>query len=360
MSHPVGLYIHVPFCASRCPYCDFYTRRISDAGIVDRYAPAVLQTMRKYTGTADTVYFGGGTPSVLPAEVFSSLLSEAIHYFDVPETAEITVECNPSSDMEHFLPAAAAAGVNRVSLGMQSAVTAERQKLGRRADTDRIRQCIALTREQGIENISLDIMLGVPGQTLVSLRETLEFCLETGVPHISAYMLKLEEGTSFYRRRDSLDLADEDTVSEMYRMTSEVLRSAGFSHYEISNFARPGFEGKHNLKYWRCQEYLGIGPGAHSYRNGRRFYYPRDLDAFLDGCDPVPDGDGGSFEERFMLALRLKEGYTGDIPQGMRVYASRPGMDQFVVVDGSNIHLTPDGFLLSNYLIAELLAHGTT
>lgn len=356
MSSPVGLYLHVPFCASRCPYCDFYTRRTSDSGLMERYAFAVSRTMRSFPVSADTVYFGGGTPSVLPPAVFSELLTSAIHFFSVPSTAEITVECNPSSDMEHFLPAAVAAGVNRVSLGMQSAVTKERQKLGRKAGQDRIRQCIALTRELGVDNITLDIMLGVPGQTMDSLRETLDFCLETGVPHISAYMLKLEEGTSFYRRRQSLDLPDEDVVSNMYRTTSEVLRSAGFSHYEISNFAKPGYEGKHNLKYWHCEEYLGIGPGAHSYFNGKRFYYPRDLDSFLQGCDPVPDGPGGSFEERFMLALRLKEGYTGKIPDGMRRYAEQPGMDKYIALDGSTLRLTTEGFLLSNYLIAELLA----
>lgn len=323
---------------------------------MERYASAVACTMRSYSLSADTVYFGGGTPSVLPPSVFADLLTLAIHHFSVPSTAEITVECNPSSDLEHFLPAAVAAGVNRVSLGMQSAVTRERQKLGRKAGQDRIRQCIALTRALGVDNITLDIMLGVPGQTMDSLRETLDFCLETGVPHISAYMLKLEEGTSFYRRRQSLDLPNEDTVRGMYLVTSEVFRSAGFSHYEISNFAKPGYEGKHNLKYWHCEEYLGIGPGAHSYLNGKRFYYPRDLDSFLQGCDPVPDGPGGSFEERFMLALRLKEGYTGKIPDGMRRYAEQPGMDKYIALNGSTLRLTTEGFLLSNYLIAELLA----
>lgn len=323
---------------------------------MERYASAVACTMRSYSLSADTVYFGGGTPSVLPPSVFADLLTLAIHHFSVPSTAEITVECNPSSDLEHFLPAAVAAGVNRVSLGMQSAVTRERQKLGRKAGQDRIRQCIALTRALGVDNITLDIMLGVPGQTMDSLRETLDFCLETGVPHISAYMLKLEEGTSFYRRRQSLDLPNEDTVRGMYLMTSKVFQSAGFSHYEISNFAKPGYEGKHNLKYWHCEEYLGIGPGAHSYLNGKRFYYPRDLDSFLQGCDPVPDGPGGSFEERFMLALRLKEGYTGKIPDGMRRYAEQPGMDKYIALNGSTLRLTTEGFLLSNYLIAELLA----
>lgn len=323
---------------------------------MERYASAAARTMRSYPVFADTVYFGGGTPSVLPPSVFADLLTLAIHHFSIPSTAEITVECNPSSDLEHFLPAAVAAGVNRVSLGMQSAVTRERQKLGRKAGQDRIRQCIALTRALGLDNITLDIMLGVPGQTMDSLRETLDFCLETGVPHISAYMLKLEEETSFYRRRQSLDLPNEDTVRGMYLMTSEVFQSAGFSHYEISNFAKPGYEGKHNLKYWHCEEYLGIGPGAHSYLNGKRFYYPRDLDSFLQGCDPVPDGPGGSFEERFMLALRLKEGYTGKIPDGMRRYAEQPGMDKYIALNGSTLRLTTEGFLLSNYLIAELLA----
>lgn len=351
-----GLYIHVPFCASRCPYCDFYSLRTADASLMEGYVSAVSRTMHQYLLTADTVYFGGGTPSVLPPELFSSLLKDAIQWFHVPSGAEITVECNPSSDMEHFLPAAAAAGVNRISIGMQSAVTKERQRLGRRADTARIRKCIAWARQEGIDNLSLDIMLGVPGQTLESLRQTLDFVLDTGVPHVSAYLLKLEPGTSFYRRRTSLDLPEEDETADMYRMTSEVLRSAGFSHYEISNFAKPGFEGQHNLKYWRCEEYLGLGPAAHSFLDGCRFYYPPDLDKFLQGARPVSDGTGGSWEERFMLALRLKEGFTGPLPKKMKDYAASPGMEKYMIVDGDNLRLTPEGFLVSNYLISELLA----
>ncbi len=350
-----GLYLHIPFCATRCPYCDFYTLRSRDTDEFERYADALIRSMQKWDLQADTVYFGGGTPSVLPPDTFTRILSAAREHFRVPNGAEITVECNPSSDLEAFLPAAAKAGVNRVSLGMQSAVAGERAQLGRLSGPERVRECLEIARNSGIDDLTLDIMLGVPGQTMQSLDETLDFCLESGVPHLSAYLLKLEEGTNFWKRRDKLNLPEEDLTVDMYLHTAERLKAAGFTHYEISNFAKPGFEGKHNLKYWHCEEYLGLGPGAHSFLDGKRFRYERDLSAFLDGNPPVPDGDGGSEEERILLALRLQEGYTGEIPKEVSDYIARPGMSRYLEQEGDTIRLTSEGFLLSNYLISELL-----
>ena len=358
MGAPVGLYVHVPFCASKCPYCDFYSLRTHDSAFMEAYAAAAEQVMEQYAEaglTADSLYFGGGTPSVLPPELFSRLSRRAIHLFSIPAHSEITVECNPSSDLEEFLPAAVSAGVNRISLGMQSAVTSERKKLGRRADTERVSQCIALARQEGVENISLDIMLGVPGQTMESLQQTLQFCIDTGVPHISAYMLKLEKETFFFKNREKLNLPPDDMVSDMYLFTVETLREAGLLQYEISNFARPGYEGRHNLKYWHCQEYLGVGPGAHSYLSGKRFFWPRNLDGFVAGEKPVSDGDGGSKEEQFMLAMRLTEGYSGFLTPAIQEYIAQPGMEQFFRYDGRSLSFAPRGFLLSNYLLSELI-----
>ncbi|MBQ8063894.1 MAG: coproporphyrinogen III oxidase, partial [Clostridia bacterium] len=204
-------------------------------------------------------------------------------------------------------------------------------------------------------NLSLDVMLGVPGQTLQSLDETLQFLLESQVPHVSAYLLKLEEGTVFYKRADSLDLPEEDLVSEMYLHTGEVLEAGGLAQYEISNFAAPGYESRHNLKYWRCEEYLGFGPAAHSFFEGKRFYYPADMEAFLREEPPVPDGEGGNFEERLILALRLREGYRGSLPETLREKASQPKLKPFLEVGEDFIRLTKEGFLLSNTVIAELL-----
>lgn len=355
--NPIGLYLHVPFCVSRCPYCDFFTMRPAGNNVAD-YAEAMKIELRENCDKAiraDSVYFGGGTPSVLPGDVFGDLLMTVRDCFTVTEDAEITVECNPSSDLEHFLPAAAAAGVNRISLGMQSAVDAERRQLGRTTGRERVAECLSIARKNGIENLTLDVMLGVPGQTRESLRETLQFLIDSGVRHVSAYMLKLEEGTVFYRRAASLNLPDEELVTDYYRETVGTLEAAGLKQYEISNFARPGFESRHNLKYWHCEEYLGFGPAAHSYFRGKRYYRKADWEAFLNNEPPVPDGTGGSFEERLMLALRLTEGYRGEIPKELRAKASQPLLQPFLEIGEDFIRLNREGFLVSNAVIAELI-----
>ncbi len=304
---------------------------------------------------ADSLYFGGGTPSVLLGEELVELLNTVKDCFSVTEDAEITVECNPSSDLERFLPIVAEAGVNRVSLGMQSAVDGERRKLGRMADRKRVEEALSIARKSGIENLTLDVMLGVPGQTKDSLNDTLQFLLDSGVPHVSAYMLKLEEGTVFYKRRDSLGLPDEEETSDFYLQTIDTLSAGGLNQYEISNFARPGFESRHNLKYWHCEEYLGFGPSAHSFYQGKRFYREADWNAFVSGAPVVQDGTGGSFEERLMLALRLTEGYRGDISEELREKATQPILSPFVEVGENSIRLTREGFLVSNTVIAELI-----
>ena len=358
MKEPLGIYLHVPFCASHCPYCDFYTKLPGENEIV-RYVARMTETIRndEHKGLrADSVYLGGGTPSVLSGDQLTALLTAIRETFDVAPDAEITLECNPSSDLEHVLPAAAAAGVNRVSLGMQSAVDIERKRLGRRADRKRVEEALSLARASGITNLTLDVMLGVPGQTLQSLEETLSFLKDSGVPHVSAYLLKLEEGTWFYEHADRLDLPEEETVSAMYLRTCEALEEAGLAQYEISNFARPGFESRHNLKYWRCEEYLGFGPAAHSYFAGRRFYQPTDLSGFLDStASSVDDGPGGSFEERLMLALRLTEGYTGPLPEKTRQKVAESVLRPYVELTGDTLRLTREGFLVSNTVISELL-----
>ena len=353
----ISLYIHIPLCVKKCAYCDFFTQKpVGDALTV--YAKTMkteLRDTRDKQIRADSVYFGGGTPSVLPGDLFTELLDTVRDCFTVTDDAEITVECNPSSDLERFLPAAAEAGVNRVSLGMQSAVDAERRKLGRLADRKRVEEALSIARDCGIDNLTLDVMLGVPGQTLKSLDETLAFIVDSGVPHVSAYMLKLEEGTVFHRRAASLDLPDEDAVRDLYLRTVEALEAAGLRQYEISNFARPGFESRHNLKYWHCEEYLGFGPSAHSFFRGERFYREPDWDAFVAGEPVVPDGPGGSFGERLMLALRLTEGYRGEIPDALREKASDPVLRPFLEVGDDFLRLTREGFLVSNTVIAELL-----
>lgn len=361
----IGLYIHIPFCRSKCPYCDFYSMRAT-ASQFDDYTICVLESLEEWAEKlgrkADTLYFGGGTPSLIGGKNIALITRRAKELFGVD--GEITVECNPSAVDEHFFQTVATAGVNRISLGMQSAVDSERRKLGRLADRSKVAGCIENARNAGIENIALDVMLGVPDQTQESLKETIDFCLQSGVPHISAYMLKLEEGTYYYNNAEKLNLPDEDLTADMYTLLGDILEENGYRNYEISNFAKPGFEGKHNLKYWNCEEYLGIGPSAHSFIDGKRFYYPRDLDSFRLGCLPVADSEGGDEEEYIMLRLRLadglifaeyKERFNKDISAQIIARAEQFAKQGFVTISKDSLSLTRKGFLLSNTIISSLI-----
>lgn len=360
----IGLYIHVPFCRSKCPYCDFYSMRASENDF-DRYTHSVINSMtgwaHKLNVEADTLYIGGGTPSLIGGDNISKIVSAAKELFGAD--GEITVECNPSAVEDGFFEKAAQSGVNRVSLGMQSAVDSERRILGRLSGNELVQRRIEQARAAGIENISLDVMLGVPDQTEKSLAQTVNFCIETDVPHISAYMLKLEEGTYYYNNAHKLNLPSDDSVVDMYLLLSKMLEQKGYSHYEISNFAKPGYESRHNLKYWNCDEYLGIGPSAHSFLGGKRFFYPRDLASFESGAEPIADGDGGDYSEYVMLRLRLKDGlnyseyekkYSKCLPTEFTEKARQFEKLGLMKIDGEKISLTENGFLVSNSVICEL------
>ncbi len=368
-----GIYIHVPFCKSKCPYCDFYSMRC-DEEAKQKYVDAVvdeIKTLRRCNGfcgdtftNADTLYLGGGTPSVLSGEQIELIVSTAKKKFNIPKTGEITVECNPGSDIESLIPYFKNCGVNRISLGMQSAVDKERKTLGRNADRNRIKQVINFFKNNGITNISLDIMLGIPYQDTESLKNTLEFIKECDVPHISAYMLKIEEGTFFDTHSERYDFPDEDAVCDLYTQCADYLVSNGYCHYEISNFAKAGYESRHNTKYWKLDNYLGIGPSAHSFVDGKRFYFPNNTEAFIDGNEPVFDSVGGDRDEYVMLRLRLQEGlnigtlkklYGEDSADSIIKKAPLLMKQGLINYDGCNLSLTEKGFLLSNSVIIELL-----
>ena len=369
-----GIYIHVPFCSAKCPYCDFYS--LVGKEKIGAYCDAVmdeLTTLRRtgpFAGDLKhraiaTVYFGGGTPSFVGAENLSRLLLAVKDNFTVAPGAEITAECNPSSSLAPgFFETLAAAGFNRVSMGMQSAVDAERKKLGRKATASDVETAVKACQSAGITDISLDVMLGVPEQTERSLLSSLDFALSLGVTHLSAYMLSIEEGTFLDKKRDTLNLPEEDAVCDWYLTLCDNLKKRGLRHYEISNFCLPGHEAKHNTAYWRDKEYLGVGPAAHSYLNGRRFYFPRDLDAFIAGAPPVDDGPGGGWEETVMLALRLDTGISlQEIKEKFAVTPS-PSLSAILkqyrtagllTFDGDRITLTEKGFLVSNSVIGEII-----
>ena len=339
-----GLYFHIPFCRSKCPYCDFYSVKY-DKSQSEKYVDRLIDEIKKYNGSFDTIYFGGGTPSILEPELIGKIISASKSQFDIEKNVEITVECNPSKNLERDFEKYAEYGVNRISLGMQSARNEERFALGRVAGKSEVAKAIGNAKKSGITNISLDVMLGTPMQTLNTLDETFEFIDKMNVTHISAYMLKIEEGTKFFELKDRLELADEDIVAQMYLKTVDSLKSLGFNQYEISNFSKIGYESRHNLKYWELNEYLGIGATAHSLWGGKRFFYDKNFSI-------IDDGIGGTEEERIMLGLRLNKGIDKSL--------IKKDFSQFIKMGliedlGKKIALTPNGMLVSNTIINELI-----
>ena len=339
-----GLYFHIPFCKSKCPYCDFYSVKFDEAS-AQQYVQEICDEIKQYQGIFDTVYFGGGTPSILPPELIGKILDCARTQFEISDDAEITVECNPSKDLSEDFKKYASYGVNRISVGMQSAVDSERFALGRVAGRNEVECTINYARRSGIENISLDLMLGTPKQTIESLDYSFDFIKSVGVPHVSAYMLKIEEGTKFFQMRDRFVLPDDDTVGEMYLKTVDTLASFGIKQYEISNFAVPGFESRHNTKYWTLTPYLGIGKSAHSFWGGKRFFYDREW-------NKIDDGTGGDKEEQIMLGLRLAKGIDKSLVD--RDFAEFVKMG-YVADLGERIALTPKGMLVSNTIINYII-----
>lgn len=344
MNNKAGLYIHIPFCKSKCPYCDFYSVKY-DKALSEKYAFDLINAMSKYSGSFDTVYFGGGTPSILESELIGKILSAAKEHFDIDKSSEITIECNPSKNLEKDFEAYAKYGINRVSIGMQSARNEERFALGRSAGQAQVAKAVNDAKRAGINNISLDVMLGTPKQTLSSLDETFEFIDKMNVTHISAYMLKIEEGTRFFDIKERLALPDEDTVCEMYLKTIKSLKSLGFNQYEISNFAKPSFESRHNTKYWILDDYLGLGKSAHSFWGGKRFYYDNDWSI-------KSEGEVDLDEERIMLGLRLNRGIDKSLVKNDISRFVKMGL---MTESKDKIALTSEGMLVSNLIIGELL-----
>ncbi len=369
MRDPIGVYVHVPFCEGKCPYCDFYSLAADDA-TKDDYVAAVLREATPLFGNvrADTLYFGGGTPSLLGAERIARLTAELKAGFAIPDDGEITMEANPGDALPAVFSAFKAAGGNRVSLGVQAADDTTLRALGRRHTVAQARAAVEAAHRCGIENVSVDLMLGVEGQTPDAVRHAVATVASWNVTHLSAYLLKIEAGTPFATR--ALSLPDEDETATLYLTAVQAAATAGLLQYEISNFAKPGFESCHNLKYWNGEEYLGFGPAAHSFFDGKRTFYPRDLAGYLANtlsrCDEEEENSAfaaGSREEYALLRLRLADGlsetlyrekFGEPIPQRWRDRAARLPR-HLVCVDADGIRLSPEGFLVSNAVFASIL-----
>lgn len=373
---PLGLYLHIPFCKQKCVYCDFYSLPRSEERM-DAYTDALCAHLSEISAFAqsyqvDSIYFGGGTPSYLGAKRLTKLLKTALKKYDVSKTAEITFEANPDSAQDvRALRSLRRAGFNRISLGMQSACDEELKAIGRVHTAADAAAAVAAARKAGFQNLSLDLIYGLPDQTLDRWQANLSAAVDLGPEHLSCYGLKVEEGTPLFSMAEKLDLPGDDAQADMYLYTVEYLAQHGYAQYEISNFAKPERESRHNLKYWTLGEYAGFGPGAHSDFGGVRYAYPRDLDRYLEGVsghasvlsesEDIPPQERDT--EWIMLGLRTVRGLS---PQEFehrfrrRFRCFLPFLQQceeagYAVFDSGRWHLTPRGFLVSNQIIGGML-----
>ena len=337
-----------------CEEIELFAQKIGDAGQIP---------------TADTVYFGGGTPTLLSAEQFRRILDAVDRNFGIEENAEITAETNPKSADVEKLGKIRATGVNRLSIGMQSVHDGELKALGRIHNFEDFKVTLAEAREVGFDNISADLMYGIPLQTRESFAESVETLAMLAPEHISSYCLTVEDGTNFGRRRDSLVLPDEDTVGDMYSDMTEILKKYGYEKYEISNFAKCGKDSRHNTRYWRLRDYLGFGPAAHSCFAGKRFAHSRDIDAYLRGESIIIDietlTDRELMNEYVMLGMRLAEGVRAEdfkMRFGAELFdefkALKKYSPEFVEADEIGFRFTEKGFFVSNYILSDVLDFG--
>jgi len=324
-SEPLGLYLHVPFCVSRCTYCDFYTRPFEDRSRVRAFAGALgveiglsADDLGLRGRRVNTVYFGGGTPSLLEPGDLEGILQSAASVFRMDRGAEVSLEANPESVAGEKLRAFRALGVNRLSLGVQSFRRGILATLGRAHSPEEALSAVTAARGAGFDNLSIDLMLALPGQDRGGLEEDLRTVADLGPDHLSAYLLEMDKETALRARIEKGELKPptEDQAAEMYDLTAEALERAGLRHYEISSFARPGFECRHNRKYWTDLPFLGCGPSGWSCLGNRRFCVTRDLEGYLDAVrrKAAPDREedqvspGTRFAEAVIAGLRLLEG----------------------------------------------------
>lgn len=373
---PLGLYIHIPFCKSKCIYCDFYSLpRAEDR--MDRYVSALCRQLaeiaqRTTAHTVDSVYLGGGTPSYLGEKRLRRILKTVKKHYHLSRDAEITLEANPDSAGDwRALRSLRRAGMNRLSLGVQSADDGLLRTLGRPHTFAQAEEAAAAARRARIRNLSLDLIYGLPGQDLAGWKDTLERAAALEPEHLSCYGLKVEEGTPLWDMQEKMDLPDDDAQADMYLWTVERLGALGYEQYEISNFARPGRASRHNMKYWTLCEYAGFGPGAHSDLGDVRYAYLRSLDTYcagveagvsvLESSEHIPSRERDI--EYVMLGLRLSQGISRQEFENRYRLPFAPiqsVLERFratghAALAGGRWRLTPEGFLVSNQIIGQAL-----
>ena len=376
----LGLYLHIPFCRSKCAYCDFYSMVPQNDELIERYVNALITHMQSSRqGTkgyyVDTVFIGGGTPTCLPTEQLIRLIRAVRKNFTVVKDAEFTVEANPATVDTPMLNRLRRAGVNRLSMGLQSANNEELAALSRIHRRQDFAESFRAARLARIENINVDLMFGIPYQTRESLMKTLRYVVRLGPEHISLYDLILEPGTKLFAQRQNLPFPSEDEEADMYLAAVEFLAQNGYAQYEVSNFARPGYMCRHNLKYWNCEEYLGLGVAAHSFFRGNRFAFIRHMERYMNGLE-LPNSairltetsDTVSPRERLgeyiMLRFRLREGLNcrdfarlfGFSFEDLYGRKMAPYVKNgFATYNGDAFALTPKGMFVSNYILSDIL-----
>ena len=374
---PLGIYIHVPFCRSKCQYCDFYSVTTKEDRLLDSYQSAVCTHIREAGMLApehvvDTIYFGGGTPSFFGADGMAAILTAIRKSFKVSSSAEITFEANPDSVSDRLLRRLRSEGFNRVSLGIQCDDDEILKKIGRPHNYAQAEAAVKRIRKFGFKNLSVDLMYGLPGQSLQAWERTLTNVLKLQPEHISCYGLKVEEGTPLYDYQEFCNLADDDTQADMYLSAIEILRQHGYRQYEISNFCRKGNVSRHNLKYWNGDPYLGFGPNASSDFGGQRFTMVRDLEGYIRGIKTggrvlqevqniAPRERAGEY---LMMRLRTVSGIDPKEYEKRYLLPFAPLEKNLMQCKERGLaaktfdgrwHLTPNGFLLSNSIISDLL-----
>lgn len=370
---PIGLYVHIPFCIKKCNYCDFCSYSNVDAPTRRAYINALVKEIKRYRREEkieiDTIFFGGGTPSLLePCEV--ETICDAIgDTFSVREDCEFTIEANPRTVTEEKLLAYISHGVNRVSIGLQTIHENERKILGRIHNFEDFLEAYSLVRKCGISNLGVDVMYGIPSQSVNSFRETLKAVVALSPNHISAYGLILEEGTPLWQMRDSISFPTEDEECEMYELACNFLASCGYNHYEISNYAKAGYESRHNLKYWENKSYIGVGAAAYSCYGGKRYGNFAGIDEYLSEnptqyiTEELHDSEASAYEF-IMLGLRLKRGISISEYKSLFLSDFLTGREEkiksfisggYMTFDGDRIALTEKGFYVSNTILTDLL-----
>lgn len=376
MENSLGLYLHIPFCRSKCDYCDFYSLAGQDDRM-DSYQQALLRQIAETAPRAkkqvvNSVYIGGGTPTWYGEKRLLELIAAVKKRFSLSKDVEFTLEANPDSVEEKMLRRLRRAGVNRLSLGMQSSCDRELAAVHRPHTFRQVQDAVEAARNAKIKNLNLDLIYGLPGQTEQSWRASVEAALAMEPEHLSCYGLTVEEGTPLARRvAEGERLPDDDEQAERYLWTVERLAQSGFEQYEVSNFSKTGFQSRHNLKYWMGRPYVGLGAAAHSDFGGCRYSFVRDVEAYirgvmgdgwlLDEMDEIPQRERGN--EYLMLRLRTTHGieeweyrreyYMNFDPIAVKL--SEYEQKGWAVQAGRRWHFTPQGFLLSNRLIGELM-----